>query len=142
MASYCEVSDIESRLSVYGVDWLVDVVTPDGVRQAGETSLVTQAIEYCSTIIDTYIQGFVHDIASRPTGNAWLRDRCVDLACARVFTLGGRDIPIVLQSESDKAMDWLKRAHNRDIQIPGFPYRSQVLPGTNRKTGTPTVVRF
>lgn len=140
--TYCTVADVESRLTAFGVDWLVDVVEVDGVRQSSETSLVSQAIDYCNTIIDTYIQGFVRDIASRPSGNAWLRDRCIDLACVRVYTLGGREAPAVLQVEADKAMDWLHRAQRRDIQIPALDYRSQVLAVTNRKTGTPTVVRF
>lgn len=140
--TYCTVADVEARLTAFGVDWLVDVVEVDGVRQSTETSLVTQAIDYCNTIIDTYIQEFVLNIASRPAGNVWLRDRCIDLACVRVFTLGGRDVPAVLQSEADKAMLWLQRAQNRDIQIPAFNYRSQILPVTHRKTGTPTVVRY
>ncbi|CAB4177894.1 hypothetical protein UFOVP1004_36 [uncultured Caudovirales phage] len=140
--TYCTVSDVESRLTAYGVDWLVDVVTPDGSRQSAETSLVSQAIDYCNTIIDTYIQDFVRDIANRPAGNVWLRDRCVDLACVRVFTMGGRDVPAVLQTEADRALDWLHRAKLRDVQIPALNYRSQILPATHRKTGTPTVVRM
>lgn len=140
--TYCTVADVESRLTPYGVDWIADVVTVDGERNSSETSLVERAIDYCNTIIDTYIQGFVADINTRPAGNIWLRDRCIDLACVRVFTLGGRDTPPVLQTEADEAMLWLQRAQNRDIQIPAFNYRSQVLHQTHRKVGTPTVVRF
>ena len=140
--TYCTVADVESRLTAFGVDWIADVVEVDGARQTSETTLVERAIDYCNTIVDTYIQEFVLNIASRPAGNVWLRDRCIDLACVRVFTLGGRDVPAVLQSEADKAMLWLQRAQNRDIQIPAFNYRSQILPVTHRKTGTPTVVRF
>lgn len=146
--TYATVADVEARLSAYGVTNLADLIDPDGTRDSQELGLVEVAIEYANSVIDEHIVDLLHNSAhriqttfTRPSGNAWLRDRCVDIACYRIATLGGRSPSDVLRFDYDSALDRLAKARNQQIRIPHLQYTAPTRPYAMEMGGKPTVVR-
>lgn len=146
--TYATVADVEARLSAYGVTNLADLIDPDGTRDSQELGLVEVAIEYANSVIDEHIVDLLHNSAhrvqstfTRPSGNAWLRDRCVDIACYRIATLGGRSPSDVLRLDYESALDRLAKARNQQIRIPHLQYTAPTRPYAMEMGGKPTIVR-
>lgn len=146
--TYCTVADVEARLSVYGTTAFADVSTVDGTRQSGETTLIEVSIEYANGIIDEHIIDLLHGNAhrgastfTRPAGNAWLRDRAVDIACYRLATLGGRAVNAILEADYRDALDRLVKARNQQIRIPHLIHAGPTKPYALEHGGKPTVIR-
>lgn len=146
--TYCTVADVEGRLSVYGVTAFSDVSVADGSRDTDETTLIEVAIEYANGIIDEHIVDLLHSPAhrgtttfTRPSGNAWLRDRAIDISCYRLATLGGRSVSGILEADYRDALDRLAKARNQQVRIPHLAYSAPTRAYATEHSGKPTVVR-
>jgi phage gp36-like protein len=146
--TYATVADVEARLTAYGVTFAADVDTYNGTRGSTETTLIEVAIEYSNCLIDEYIIDLVHPTShratatfTRPTGIAWLRDRCVDIACYRLATLGGRSASDVLAGDYASAIDRLAKAREQIIRIPHLVYTSPTRPYATEYGGGIGIVR-
>jgi hypothetical protein len=109
--------------------------------------MIEVAIEYSNSLIDEYIVDLVHPTSrasstfTRPSGNAWLRDRCVDIACYRLATLGGRTASDVLAGDYASAVDRLAKAREQMIRIPNLIYTSPTRPYATEYGGGIGIVR-
>jgi phage gp36-like protein len=145
--TYATVADVEARLTAYGVTLAADVEEYDGTRGSDELQMIEVAIEYSNSLIDEYIVDLVHPTSrasstfTRPSGNAWLRDRCVDIACYRLATLGGRTASDVLAGDYASAVDRLAKAREQMIRIPNLIYTSPTRPYATEYGGGIGIVR-
>ncbi len=117
--TYADVAAVEARLTSYSVTWAADRGSVDGVRSATELGWIEAGIEWANNVIDAAIVRLVQSTASRPQ-NAWLRDRCVDLAAHRVMTIGGVDSTQVLQDDYTRALEWLEAVQAGAMTVPGL----------------------
>ncbi|MCY2966295.1 MAG: DUF1320 family protein [Planctomycetota bacterium] len=123
-AYYCTEDAVTARLSEVGMVNLLDS-NGDGVVDAAEKSLyLTTAIAYASGVIDGYIVNQVVPESARGSGNAWLSDRCVDLAVYRICGNKGRGVPQSVLDSKSETIDMLKTASQSSRGIPGYPYPS------------------
>lgn len=124
--SYCTDTDVQNRLTSYGLTYLVDRDTVDGYRGGTEVEYIEAAVHYADSIVDTAVAPHRISIATRVTDNDWLRDRAVDIAAYRVFSLAGRDIPEPISEAYATSMQMLERAREGDLEIPNLEYQSKV----------------
>src|SRR5688572_1782463 len=115
--TYANVASIEARLTEYSVTLAADRDRYDGERAAKELGWIQAAIEWANNLIDAAIQRHVQTVAIRPQ-NAWLSDRCVDVAAYRVMTIGGIDAPQVLQEDYERAIAWLAQVEDGSVTVP------------------------
>jgi hypothetical protein len=107
--SYCSLQDLERRLTAIGVRNVADR-NLDGTASNAETAAaLVSSIEYAAGLIDAAIAGQVEPTAAQGSGNAWLRDRAVDIAAYRAAGLGGRDIPATLIAAFEFSIRELER---------------------------------
>jgi phage gp36-like protein len=146
--TYATVADVEARLTVYGVTLAADVDEYDGTRGSDELQMIEVAIEYANSLIDEHIVDLLHPISNRsnatftrPSGVSWLRDRCVDIACYRLATLGGRTASDVLAGDYASALERLKKAREQTIRIPNLIYTSPTRPYATEYGGGIGIVR-
>ena len=146
--TYATVADVEARLTVYGVTLAADVDEYDGNRDSSELQMIEVAIEYANSLIDEHIVDLLHPISNRanttftrPSGVSWLRDRCVDIACYRLATLGGRTASDVLAGDYASALERLKKAREQTIRIPNLIYTSPTRPYATEYGGGIGIVR-
>jgi len=146
--TYATVADVEARLTAYGVTLAANVDEYDGTRGTDELQMIKVAIDYSNSLIDEYIVDLVHPTShratatfTRPTGIAWLRDRCVDIACYRLATLGGRSASDVLVGDYASAIDRLAKAREQIIRIPHLVYTSPTRPYATEYGGGIGIVR-
>jgi len=144
--SYCAVSDVEGRLSAFGVTWAADVDDANGERDTSEEDHIANAIEYANTIIDEHIIDLLHpanrgsvNTFTRPSGNAWLRYRAVDIAAYRLMTLGGRTAPESLSRDFAESMERLVKARAGQIRIPHLDMSNPTRPYATVQGSSPTV---
>jgi phage gp36-like protein len=131
--TYANVAAVEARLTEYSVTWAADRDLCDGERAAKELAWIEAAVEWANNLIDAAIQKHVQTIAARPR-NAWLADRCVDVAAYRVMTIGGIDAPRVLQEDYERAIAWLAGVENGSVTVPGLN-DAVVLSGGRQQSG-------
>ena len=130
---YATVAAVEARLTEYRVTWAADRDRCDGERAAKELGWIQAAIEWANNLIDAAIQKYVQTVAARPR-NAWLADRCVDIAAFRVMTIGGIDAPHVLQEDYERALAWLSQVEDGSVTVPGLD-SGVVISGGRRQSG-------
>lgn len=145
--SYCAVSDVEGRLYSFGVTFSADA-DADGTRDTAEEDLIAVAIEYANNLIDGHILDLLHPAArgsvstfTRPSGNAWLRDRATDIASYRLLTLGGRTPPDVIIRDYNDAVNLLDQARDGALRIPGLVMTNPTKPYALVQGSAPTVVK-
>lgn len=125
MANYCSQSDLTGRLTDAGVKWVADR-NRDGTADSGEkAAYLDSAIEYAGNIVDGYLCHQVPVGTARGQGNAWLRDRTVDIAAWRAAGHGGRNVPDSLIEAKELALDQLQKIKDGD-RIPGFAYPAPI----------------
>jgi hypothetical protein len=146
--SYCAVSDVEARLSAFGVTAAADVDDPNGTRDTSEEDLIADAIEYANQIIDEHVIDLLHpanrgsiNVFTRPAGNMWLRGRAIDIASYRLLTLGGRNPPDVIARDYADAMDRLEKARDGKVRIPHLDMSNPTRPYAVVQGSAPTIVR-
>lgn len=132
MSEYITSDQLENRLTEAGLEFIADSDN-DGDVEAGETTAsVTTAIAYAGQIVDGYICGAIEPEVARGAGNAWLQDRCLDIAAYRAAGHGGRDIQESFEIAHDQSIELLKGIQEGGL-IPGFPYPAPVnAPYTRR----------
>lgn len=121
MPSYCVFADLQSRLTVAGMEWAAnrdggDTLTSDEVDQ-----YVTPAIMRADSEIDAAIQLYYETSAAR--GNAWLKFLAVDLASVEAITNGGRQAPENYVADCKRAREELRRVSIGQLRIPGLARR-------------------
>ncbi len=127
MAEYCSTDNLRDRLTTNGIKWAADRENGgDGSVDSTEKSrYLDSSIAYAGNIVDGYICNQVAVGTARDSGNAWLRDRCLDIAAYRACGVGGRDTPGTIERDYKFTMTELERIKGGD-QIPGYPYPGPV----------------
>lgn len=133
--TYANVAAVEARLTSYSVTWAADRDHPDGERGERESAWIESGIEWANNAIDAAIVKIVQSVVSRPQ-NAWLADRCVDLAAFRVMTIGGAEPPQVIQDDYERCLEWLEQVAAGALVVPGLD-TGGVL-GSGRRISGPT----
>lgn len=134
---WATVDDLESRLTEYGLIWHVDVDTVNDVASAGElNSYAVPSLQYADSVVDAAVAKFIASIASRPA-NDWLKDRAIDIAAYRVFSLGGRSVPMSIEESYKLSLDWLELAREGDLIIPGLNYQTETLDSGRKSSNLP-----
>lgn len=118
--TYASVDDLKLRLSRRGYTWAGDVDDADGFIDASsaEATYAEEALDYANGLIDEALTPHA-DITPRPA-NGWLKDRCVDIAAARYFSLGGRKVPKPLADDAQDARDRLVEVREGLVKVPGL----------------------
>lgn len=126
--TYASKDDVQQRLTSYVRRWATDVDAVDGYADTVEDAYYEAAIEYANVRADEALEPWV-DITPRPA-NDWIRDRVVDIAAARVVSLGGRDLERQLQLKADDAEARLDAVRDGVIKVPGLDYTKTLNNGT------------
>ena len=133
MPSYCEFSDLQSRLTVAGLEWAANRDGGDDLTSAEVTRYVTPAILRADSEIDAAIQLYYETTGAR--GHAWLKYIAVDLASVEAITNGGRQAPDNFVADAKRARDTLALVANGKQRIPGLarriPMLTAILPTPN-----------
>lgn len=123
MAEYISESDVEDRLTSFGVTFVADDDN-DGEAESGEiTQCIGTSIVYAGGIVDFHICDQITPAAARAAGNQWLKDRCVDIAANRAAGWGGRDVPQTLKDDLAATLEMLQQV-KEGATIPGLEYPS------------------
>lgn len=117
--TYATLTQLEQRLTVYGLTWCCDQDDFDSERDAAESAYATDALEYANALADAAIQGIAR-ISPRPSNN-WLSGRVVDIAAYRIATLGGRSAAEPLRLEYEGALALLDQVRSGAMTVPGLP---------------------
>lgn len=125
--TYATVEQVRLRLTSHGSIYATDKDHGDGVQDAPELAYLEQAIEYANGLIDESLTPWI-DITPRPA-NAWLSDRCVDIACYRVQTLGGTEADKPMLDDYDAALDKLEDVRLGTLKVPGLDYHQTLNNG-------------
>lgn len=131
--TYATVEQVRLRLTSHGSIHATDKDFGDGVQDAPELAYLERAIEYANALIDEALTPHV-EITPRPA-NEWLTDRCVDIACHRVQTLGGTEPDKVIQDGYDLALDKLEDVRLGTLKVPGLDYTE--ITSSGRRSGWP-----
>ncbi len=134
--TYASLEELKLRVSRHGYKWAADVDDGDGFVPEGspEQNYPEEALEYANTLIDEALVSQNLDITPRQS-NDWCKDRAIDIAAARIFSLGGRNIPAPLQAAFDLALDKLMEVRAGTLRIPGMDYSNVTTGG--RRSGLP-----
>lgn len=140
--AYCTNADVTNRLSSIGILYLVDDDN-DGVLDVSEDAYVTEAISYATTEIAESLAPWFDDPFAVTT-NAWITDRCVDLACERICGRKGQDPPAIILQAAQAAREKLEKArsgrHAPDgLRIPGLIYPGDTDTLKNQIYGKPII---
>ena len=119
MSEYLTLADLTNRLTEAGIRYVADRNRDGVVNPAESASYLDSALQYAGNIIDGYLSGRLNPARARVAGNAWLRDRAVDLAAWRAAGHGGRPVPQSLTEARDLALAQLQRVREGD-RIPGL----------------------
>lgn len=118
MAEYCSETDVKNRLTERGFKFAVDRDRDGSASAAEKDAYLTTAVRYASNLIDGSVSGFMEPSDARQSGNAWLKDRAVDIAAYRVATHGGSRPPGTLKQDYDDARELLKSVKNGSLRVP------------------------
>lgn len=125
MAEYLTATDLTNRLTDAGIKWVADRNRNGTVSSEETAAYVTTSIAYAGNVVDGYLVHQVDVSVARGQGNAWLRDRAVDIAAWRAAGHGGREVPESLVEAKDLALSELQRVKDGD-RIPGFDYPTPI----------------
>lgn len=119
MPDYCSRTDIENRLTANGVLYVAD---RDGTGTASESELskyIDPSISYATNLIEGYLSKTY--TYSAGVGNAWLKDRAIDIAAAKCVEVGGQVLPPAMLEARDFSIALLRDVANGTIVVPGLP---------------------
>lgn len=139
MAEYCTTDELIGRLTASGAEFVADRNHDGSLSNSEKNAYLLTAIQYAGQLIDAALTRFVPLSTARSSGNAWLRDRCLDLAAARAVSHGGRTVPDQLEADRLHAQGELdaiengRRVPGLIYPEPGLTYRSGRIP---RATGS------
>lgn len=122
---YALLSDLTGWLSQVGYDDLLDADVDGTVDADEQTTYGSASLNYASSLIDGAICNQLNVMTARESGNIWLKHRCIDIAVWRLFGIGGRDIPAVVQMAYEHALELLEGIKNGD-RIPGYDYPTPI----------------
>jgi len=119
--TYASIEELKLRVSRHGYKWAADVDDGDGFvpESSPEQNYPEESLEYANTLIDEALVSLNVSVTPRPA-NDWCRDRAIDLAVWRLFSLGGRNVPAPFQAAYDMAMDKLMEVRAGTLRIPGL----------------------
>lgn len=121
MSSYCSFTDVQSRLTLAGLDWAVNRDGGDTITATEITAYVTPALLKTDTEIDAAIQ--LHYETSGARGNALLTYIARDIAVIEVIENGGRTAPDSLLAACKRAREQLEQVRQGQLAIPGLNKR-------------------
>lgn len=116
--TYCSTEQLRRRLTTYGIAFIGDVDTLDAYQDTTEAVYEEEAIEYANVLADEALCGLT--TISQRVSNSWIKDRVVDIAAGRFFSLAGREVPATLQKAYDDAMDRLAAVREGELTVPGL----------------------
>ncbi len=134
MAEYLNITDLTNRLTDAGIKFVADRDRNGTVSTEESAAYLTSAIQYAGNIVDGYLSDQLTPAMARGQGNAWLRDRAVDLAAWRAAGHGGRPVPKSLIEAKELALSELQGVKDGDGRIPGFDYPAPVNARWGSKT--------
>lgn len=118
MSSYCSFTDLQSRLTLAGLDWAVNRDGGSTVTATEIAAYVTPALLKTDAEIDAAIQ--LHYPTAVARGNAWLTYIARDIAVIEVIENGGRTAPDSLLAACKRAREQLTRVEAGQLAIPGL----------------------
>ena len=125
MPEYCSTDDLHNRLTQVGLNYVADRDGDGEMSDVEEGDFITPAIQYAGNIIDGYLAGQVEVGAARGSGNAWLRDRAIDIAVYQAAICGGGQATKSIEDLKDFSLSQLQRV-TEGMRIPGYAYPSPV----------------
>lgn len=134
MAEYCTVEQLIDRLTEAGAEFVADLDHDGELSDAEKSTYLLTAIQYAGNLIDAAVTRCIPLSTARNSGNAWLRDRCLDLAAARAAGHGGRTVPEQLDADRLHAEQQLDAVEN-GRRVPGLVYPEPGL--TSRSSRVP-----
>lgn len=126
--TYATLAQVEGRITAHGAVHAADVDWQDGVVDSVEEDRLEAAIEYANGLIDEALAPWV-EISPRPSV-AWLTDRCIDIACYRYQTIGGREADKPFIDDYTAAIDKLEEVRLGTLKVPGLDYSEITTNGT------------
>jgi hypothetical protein len=118
MSSYCSFTDLQSRLTLAGLDWAVNRDGGDTVTSAEIARYVTPGILRTDTEIDAAIQQWYDPTSAR--GNTWLTYIARDITVVEVCENGGRAAPESFLLACKRAREQLAKVTTGQLRIPGL----------------------
>lgn len=132
MTEYCTAEDVRKRLTDAGYKFFADLDQNATVGTTEVANTITPAIAYAGNKIDAMIIRIGCQVeVARGAGNAWLRDRAIDIAAYRVSSTGGGGTIAVLKEDAVSALDDLKSV----TQVPGLKYNYPFDEGAKSHRG-------
>lgn len=118
---YCLSADVRKRLTEVGFLFTTDANRDQWGSPAEIAAVIDTSIVYAGNVIDGNLCEQINPTTARGQANAWLKDRCIDLACQRVVSTGGQEMPKTLQEAYDFSIDELERVR-LGARIPNYIY--------------------
>jgi len=127
--TYATVDNLKGRVTRYGYVWAGDVDDADGFVAASspEAAYAEDALEWANLKVDEALAPHV-DISPRPA-NGWCREKVIDLAAARYFSIGGRNVPKSFADAAAAAMEDLDAVRENVLRVPGLDYSRLSVDG-------------
>lgn len=126
MSNYiADPADLKKFLTERGWNFLGDQDDDGSVDSDEQSLLVLSAVEYASNLIDSYICSQINVATARASGNAWLYDRCMDIAVWRLACTGVREAPQSAVDALNLTKQLLEGVQDGAL-IPGYVYPSPV----------------
>jgi phage gp36-like protein len=140
--AYCSREDVRIRLTEIGVINTVDADDDATIEESELSDRIDTSINYGGQLVDAAVVELLSTTYARSQGNAFLRDRCVDIAVYRVVTRGGRDAPESVERDYDDALTYLQQIKNRQLTVPGLLFDPPANSSGYRRTGVPKAVNL
>lgn len=126
---YCTRQDLVDRLSGSGLLVTADD-DQDGAASGAEGAALDRAIESASAEINASLAP--RGLIPWATGNAWLRDRAVDLAAERLAERRGGVAPASFTAAAGRSREWLDQVRRGELRVPDL-----VAPAQNADLSAP-----
>lgn len=118
MTEYCSRSDVQNRLTPSGIAFVADQDQSGTADESELLAYIDTAISYAGNQIDGYLsKGYVYRSGA---GNAWLKDRAIDIAAAKAVEVGGGSVPPAIASARDYSIKLLEMVKDGQMRVPGL----------------------
>lgn len=118
MPEYCSQTDITNRLTAAGVLYVADRDLSGTASGSELSAYIDPSIAYAGNLIDGYLSNTYTFRGG--VGNAWLKDRAIDIAAAKCIEVGGGQIPPAMMAARDLSIELLKQVMSGAIRVPGL----------------------
>jgi hypothetical protein len=119
MADYCSLTDIENRLTANGIVFVADRDITGSASETELTKYIDPSIVYATNLIEGFL------VRKYPfgagVGNAWLKDRAIDIAAAQCVEVGGQALPEPMKAAREFSLGLLKDVQAGQMDVPGLP---------------------